>query len=104
MALTCFLRAGSHHSPDFPKVNAEIVMDQDVAHFDDLGPGYVLVGFPKGRGELAGCFADDLDVMDHPGMDEFVCFKCPTAPLHIPFNPLNGINNILQAPRSSLIG
>ena len=55
-----------HHSPDFSKVNAEIVVDQDMAHFDDLRPGYVLVGFPKGRGKLAGCFADDLDVVDHP--------------------------------------
>ena len=79
-----------HHSPDFPQVNAKIVVDQDVAHFDDLWLGYVLVGFPKGGGELAGCFADDLDVMDHPGMDEFVFFKCLTASLHIPFNPLNG--------------
>ena len=39
-----------HHSPDFPQVNAKIVVDQDVAHFDDLWPGYVLVGFPKGGG------------------------------------------------------
>ena len=69
-----------------------------MAHFDDLGPGYVVVAFSKGRGELAGCFADDLEVMDHPCMNEFVFFKCSTASLYIPFNPLNGINDILQAP------
>jgi len=28
-----------HHSPDLSKINAEIVVDQDVAHFDDLGQG-----------------------------------------------------------------
>ena len=33
-----------YHRPDFRQVNAEIVMHQHMAHFDDLWPGNLLNG------------------------------------------------------------
>lgn len=84
-----------YHGPDFRQVNAEVVMDQHMAHFDDLWPGDLLVGLAKGRGELAGCFADDLDMVNHPGVDEFVFLKYTPTALRIPFDPLDGIENVL---------
>ena len=42
-----------YHRPDFRQVNAEIVMDQHMAHLDDLWPGDLLMGLAKRGGELA---------------------------------------------------
>ena len=51
-----------YHRPDFRQVNAEIVVDQHMAHLDNLWPGDLLMGLAKRGGELAGCFANDLDM------------------------------------------
>ena len=48
-------------------------------------------------GELAGCFADDLDMVNHPGVDEFVFLENGPTALRIPLDPLDGIEDILQA-------
>jgi len=93
-----------YHRPDFRQVNAEIVMDQHMAHLDDLWPRDLMMGLAKRGGEFAGCFADDLDMMNHPGVDEFVFLEDRPTALRIPLNPLDGIEDILQASaRSSLI-
>ena len=67
------------------------------AHFDDLWPGNLLVGLAKCRAELTGCFADNLDMVNHPGMNEFVFLEDGPTSLRIPFDPLDGIKDILQA-------
>jgi hypothetical protein len=92
-----------HHGPDFPQVNAEIVMDQHMAHFDDLWPRNLLMGLAKGGSELACCLADDLDVVNHPGVDEFIVLECTPTALRIPFNPLAASRISRRRPRSSLI-
>lgn len=38
-------------------------MDQHMAHLDDLRPRDLLMSLAKLAGELAGCFADDLDMV-----------------------------------------
>ena len=86
-----------YHRPDFRQVNAEIVMDQHMAHFDDLWPRDLLMGLAKGGRELTCCFADDLDVVNHPGVDEFIILECTPPSLRISFNPLSGIEDIPQA-------
>lgn len=86
-----------YYRPDFRQVDAKIVMNQYMAHFDDLWPGNLLVGLAKCRAELTGCFADNLDVVNHPDMNEFVFLEDGPAPLRIPFDPLDGIEDILQA-------
>jgi hypothetical protein len=86
-----------YHCPDFRQVNAEIVMDQHMAHFDNLWPWDLMMGLATRGGELAGCFADDLDMVNHPGVDEFVFLENGPTTLRIPLNPLDGIEDILQA-------
>jgi len=39
-----------YHRPDFRQVNAEIVMDQHMAHLDNLWPGDLLMGLAKRGG------------------------------------------------------
>ena len=84
-----------YHRPDLRQVNAEIVMNQHMAHFDDLWPGNLLVGLAKCSAELTGCFADNFDMVNHPGMNEFVFLEDGPTSLRIPFNPLDGIENVL---------
>lgn len=36
-----------YHSPDFSQVYTEIIVDQDVTHFDDLRPRDLLMGSSK---------------------------------------------------------
>jgi hypothetical protein len=65
------------------------------AHFDDLWPWNVLMGLAKCSTELAGCFADNLDMVNHPGMNEFVFLEDGATSLRIPLDPLDGIENVL---------
>jgi len=88
-----------YHRPDFCQVNTEIVMDQHMAHFDNLQPGNLLVGFAKRGGELAGSFTDDLDVMNHPGVDEFVFLENRPTALLISLDSLDGIEDIFAGVR-----
>jgi len=68
-----------------------------MAHFDDLLPGDMLMGLAKSWSGLTGCLADDLNVMNHPGVDEFVFLKYAPTALRILLNPFDGIKNILRA-------
>jgi len=86
-----------YHRPNFRQVNAEIVMDQHMAHLDDLWPWNLMMGLAKRGGELAGCFADDLNMVNHPGVDEFVFLEHAPTALRIPFDSFDGIEDILQA-------
>ncbi len=79
-------------------------MDQHMAHFDDLRPGDVLMSLAKLGGELACCFADDLTMVNHPGVDEFIFLEDSPAALCIPFNPPDGITDTPRRLRCSLIG
>ena len=85
-----------HHRRDFRQVNAEIVMNQHMAHLDDQWPGDLLMGLEKGWSELTCCLADDLDVVNHPGVDEFIVLECTPISLCLPFNPISGIEDIPQ--------
>ncbi len=53
-----------YHRPDFRQVNAEIVMHQHMAHFDDLWSGNLLMNLTKRGAELIGCFADNVDMVE----------------------------------------
>jgi len=86
-----------YRGPDFCQINAEIIMDQHMTHFDDLWPRDLLMGLAKRRAELAGCFTDNLDMVNHPSVDELVFLENPPTALRIPFDPLDGIEDILQA-------
>lgn len=95
-----FLEGGQvpyHSGPDFGQIDSEIVMNQDMAHFDNLGPRYAVMRFAEGRGELAGCFANDLNVVNHPCVDQFVFLEDAPATLRIAFDPFNRVDNVLNA-------
>jgi len=68
-----------------------------MTHFDDLWPRDLLMGLAKRRAELAGCFTDNLDMVNHLSVDELVFLENPPTALRIPFDPLDGIEDILQA-------
>jgi hypothetical protein len=86
-----------YSSPDFSQIDSEIVMNQDMAHLDNLGPRYLVMCSAERRGELAGCFADDLNVMNHPGVDQFVFLEDVLASLCIPFDTFNRVDYVLKA-------
>lgn len=83
--------------PDFSQIDSEIIMHQDMAYLDDLGPRYLVMGFSKGGGKLTGSFTNDLNVVNHPRMDEFVFFECAPTPFGVSFYPLGGIENVVEA-------
>jgi hypothetical protein len=92
-----------HHRPDFRQVDAEIVMNQHMAHFDDLGPGNLLMGLAKCGAELTGCFADNLDMVDHPGMNEFVFLEDERPRFAYRSTRLMASRISCRRPQSSLI-
>ena len=55
------------------------------------------MGLAKGGREFTGCLADDLDAVNHPGVDEFIVLENPPTTLGISVDPLDGIEDILQA-------
>lgn len=56
------------------------------------------MGLAKRGTELAGCFADNLDMVNHPGMNEFVFLEDKPTSLRIPFDPLDGIVTVRNHP------
>lgn len=78
-------------SPHFPQINPKVVVDQDMTHLNDLWPWDVLMAFTEGRREFAGSFTNNLNVMNHPGVDEFVFFERATAPFSISLDLFDGI-------------
>ena len=92
-----------YHRPDFRQVNAELVMDQHMAHFDDLWPRDLLMGLAKGGSELTCCLADDLDVVNHPGVDEFIILECTRPRFAYRSIRLAASRISRSRPRSSLI-
>lgn len=52
-----------HHVPHDVEVHLEIVVDEDVAHPLDLGPGDRRVRRTAGGGQLVRRFAEDLQVV-----------------------------------------
>jgi hypothetical protein len=83
------------HGPHFAKVDTEIVMNQDMPHGDDLSPRDVRVSLAKCGGQFTGCLTDDLDVMNHSGMNEFVFFERAATSLGIPFDVLDRLQDLL---------
>lgn len=82
-------------------------MDQDIAHLDDLRPWDILIGFAESGRKFACRFTDDLDVMNDPGVDEFVFFERATTSLGIPFDLSDGIEDVTEAltviPHSGMV-
>lgn len=66
-----------------------------MAHFEDLRLGNLLMGIAKRGAELTSCFADNLDMVNHPGMNEFVSLEDGPISLRIPFDPIDGIENFV---------
>jgi hypothetical protein len=63
-----------------------------------LRPGDSGVSLSKCGRKLAGRLPDDLDVVNHPGVDEFVFDKCAPPSLGIALNPVDRLQDILQTP------
>lgn len=57
------------------QIDSEILVHDYVAQADDLGPGNRWRLFFDGCAQTAGCFADDLKMMQHPHLHEFISQK-----------------------------
>jgi len=69
------------HVPDDIQVDAEVFMDQDVTKAGGQGPDLGGVLGSEVRGQCTTGFADDHQVMDDPGLDEFIGLKgAPASP------------------------
>jgi hypothetical protein len=58
--------------PDFPEIHPEILMDEYVAHRNNLRPWHLGMRIVKISAELCRGLADDLEVMNNPDLDQFV--------------------------------
>lgn len=85
-----------HCHPDLREIDSKVVMNQDMAHLDDLGPWDIVMRFSKRRGELAGGLTDNLNVVNHPGMNEFVFLEDATASLRIPLDPFDRVEDVME--------
>jgi hypothetical protein len=63
-----FVQVSLNNLPDFLKVDAEILVSEDITHGNDLGPGNLRVQGTNLRSQPRGRFAYDLKMMDYPGL------------------------------------
>jgi hypothetical protein len=61
--------------PDQIEVYLEVSVHQHVSHADDLSPRHVGLLVSCALREFAGGFADDLQVTDHPDLDQLVVIE-----------------------------
>lgn len=57
------------YRPDYGDIYAEVVMNQNVPHADDLGPRHFQMTIPEVGRERACRLADDLQVMQNPDLN-----------------------------------
>ena len=97
-ATDLFLKGGQiplDDGPDFSQIDTEIVVDQYVTHFDDLRPGGLRLGTAEYGSELAGGFFNDLDMVNHPGVDEFVLLEDAPPAFRVPLDSDYGVKDVL---------
>jgi hypothetical protein len=61
-----------HDLPYLAQIDPEIIVNNNVSHPGDLRPRNLWVKRSKLARELACGLADDLDIVNNPGLDQFV--------------------------------
>ena len=74
LILQCW-KVSIHGIPDSRRVNAKIVMYQNISHSSNLRPGNLRVVLLNLRRESASGFANDLKVVYHPRLNQFIILK-----------------------------
>lgn len=61
-----------HNPPDLIGIHAEVCINQDVPKTDHLFPRNAGRSASQTRGKTCGCLTDDLEVVDHPDLHQFI--------------------------------
>jgi len=69
-----------HDHPDLIRVHAEVCVNQNIPKTYHLFPGNAGRNASKVIRETGGCFPDDLEMMHHPDLHQFVLKKRIPAP------------------------
>ena len=86
-----------HRRPHLIGIDAKIVVDHDVSHGDDLCPRDFGVRRSQRVREFSHGLSDDLDMVDHSGLKQFVGLKCRTPSRRIALNSLDRLDHIEEA-------
>ena len=62
--------------PEFQGIDRKIVVNRNIPEPDDFTPRYIRILPPRFFRNSAGCFAEDLEMMYNPYLDQFTSFKC----------------------------
>ena len=82
--------------PDFFGIHAKVIMDQNVTHGHDFSPWDLRMCGLDGVGEAAGCLSDNLNVVDGPGLEQFIAYKCCASSGRVMFDPFDGFQDVQE--------
>jgi len=85
-----------NHIPDLVEVDAEVIVDQDIAHGDDLRPGNDRMFRMKVAPQLRCRLTQNLKMVYDPNLDQFVRNEAGVSPGRVLLNAINGIDHVVQ--------
>src|ERR1019366_2453927 len=83
--------------PDFLEVDAEVVVYENVPHRGYLGPGNVRMRASDLIRQASDRFANDLEVMKDPGLNQFVAIECRSATARILLDAFDRLQDVFEA-------
>ena len=86
-----------HSPPNFPEIHPEILVDEYVAHRNDVRPGHLGMRIVKISAELCRSLANDLEVMNDPDLDQFVLLESCSASGGVTLDPGDSIEDVPEA-------
>jgi hypothetical protein len=75
-------------------IDAEVLVNQSVAHSDDFLPRNLGMGIPEWSGDQPAGFSDNLNVVHDPGLDEFVVVEGLTPACRVFLDTLDRLFDI----------
>ena len=82
---------------DFLEVDAEVVVYENVPHRGYLGSRNVRMRASDLIRESSDRFANDLEVMKDPGLDQFIAIECRSATARILLDALDRLQDVFEA-------
>ena len=83
--------------PDDVSIDPEVVMDQDVAHANNLGPWHVRRKLPDVVRNSTKGLAENLKMPDNPVLDQLLVLEDLTSTPRVAVDALNGLQRIAKA-------
>src|ERR1035437_645807 len=85
-----------HNRPNQTHFDSKVPVDEDIAPANRLGPYLLRMQLPELHRQPTGGLAEDEEIVNDPGLHQFVLLERSTPPRGVLLDMLNGFQNVLK--------